>query len=191
MLFKSVHEYEPAEVDDGAEAEAPEAAAAPVLSAARQRLSKLRRERSEAEAEAQRARDAIGRLQSAIAATGPIESQIANLDASEANLIAQWSTAGGTFPVLDADRRRELEESLADAKNRAAGAARAIPHDGSRRVRRWHQAAAARGAIFAASMTADIAARSVAKVPSLAPSASRALTCPSRTTMVPAASRPM
>ena len=75
----------------------------------------------------QKAGDAIGRLQSYIAGPRPIESQIAQLNSAEAALIAKWSTAGGDFPKLDADRRHELEEALDDARNRAAGAQRAIP----------------------------------------------------------------
>jgi hypothetical protein len=112
------------------------------VSEGRRRLAKLLLERSEAEAAMQAARDAIGRLQGAVASPGPIESQIANLDASEANMIAQWSTAGGTFPVLDVDRRRELDEALSEAKNKAAGAARAIPINEAAMTRASNAAAA-------------------------------------------------
>jgi hypothetical protein len=43
------------------------------------------------------------------------------------NLIADWSTKGGAFPTLDAECRGELNEALAEARNKAAGAQRAIP----------------------------------------------------------------
>jgi hypothetical protein len=124
MRFKTVNDYQPdAEIDD-----APEAVAEAVLtSEARQRLAKLLSERSEANSEMLKAKDAIGRLQTAIASPGPIERDIAQLDSDEASLIAAWSTQGGNFPVLDADRRQALGEALAEAKNRASGAQRAIP----------------------------------------------------------------
>lgn len=124
MLFKSQHDYEP---DAGCD-DAPEAVAeAAPTSEARQRLRVLLAERSEAESAVQSARDAIGRLQGYINAPGPIEADLAALDSTEADQIAKWSTAGGPFPVLNADRRRALEESLGDARNKASGAQRAIP----------------------------------------------------------------
>src|SRR5271170_6529956 len=109
MLFQKT--YEPAEsLDDAPEAQA-QAQAKPT-SDARLRLAKLLAERSEAQTAVQSALDAINRLQGYVNAPGPIESEIAELDSAEAGLIAQWSTAGGPFPVLDADRRHDLEESL-------------------------------------------------------------------------------
>jgi hypothetical protein len=128
MLFKTVHDYQPdSGCDDGVEAMAENSAAAPApQSEARLRLAGLLRERSEAEAEAQKARDAIARLQDAIASPGPTEAQLAALDSSEASLIAAWSTSGGTFPTLDAARRHELEAALAECRTKAQGAQRAI-----------------------------------------------------------------
>lgn len=149
MLFKSNNEYDPdAGCDDAPEAVA-DAAPAP-QSEARLGLAKLLSERAEAQGEMEAARAAIGRLQGYVAAPGPIERDIAALDSAEAELIAQWSTSGGTFPTLDAERRHELEEALADARNKAAGAQRAIPALEAKFTRASNRAGAISHAISAA-----------------------------------------
>ena len=130
MRFKSQTDYEPdSELDDESEAAASEAAAvaeAAPLSEARMTLASLLRRREEALADQSAAREAIARLHQAIGGPAPIEAEIGALDSFEAELIAQWSTSAGEFPRLDAEKRHHLGEALADAKNKAAGAQRAI-----------------------------------------------------------------
>jgi hypothetical protein len=145
MLFKPVHEYAP---DAGCD-DAPEAVAAPALSEARTRLAKLLLERTECQSAMQAARDAIARLQAYITAPGQIERDIGELDSFEASLIAAWSSTGGAFPVLDADRRQALEEALSEARNKASGAQRAIPA---------LEAALTRASNAAAAISLDVAA---------------------------------
>jgi hypothetical protein len=127
MLFKS--EYAPRDdaPEAAAEAEAVAVAEAPRASDARRALASHIQRREETDADMRSPREALGRLNQAIAGPGPIEREILDLDSVEANLIAAWSTAGGDFPKLDAGRRHALEESLSEARNKAQGAQRAIP----------------------------------------------------------------
>jgi hypothetical protein len=148
MLFKSHYDAAAEAVDapDEAVAEGPPAP----QSEARRRLAKLLTERTEAESEAQRARDALARLQGAIASPGPLESQLAALDSDEASRIAAWSNAGGPFPTLDGERRHELEAALAECRTKAAGASRALPALQAEFMRASNKAAAIAGGVSAA-----------------------------------------
>jgi hypothetical protein len=142
MLFKSHYDA----VDEAVDVIQPhadlhEVPPAPV-SAARQRLAKLLGQRAEANAEMQRARDAIARLVKAQSLDQPFVAELQRLDAAESEALRLWSGDDGdaTPPAQDFERRAALERKIGECRSTAAAAQRAIPGLESEYTRASHRA---------------------------------------------------
>ena len=150
MKFRPVHEYAPNDAPEAVDEVVAEAA--PPLSEARRKLAKLLTERSEAQSESQRARDAIGRLQRAQTIVAPFEAELAQLSAAESEAYAPLVRPGrrrSPTPAPDCERREALTRKIAEAHASARAAASAIPSKEAEFTRASNRAAAIKGAVDA------------------------------------------
>jgi hypothetical protein len=88
------------------------------LTGSRRTLAELLDARDSGVAEAQTLTERIARLERAKAAVGPLEQQLAMLNAAESNAMLSWSEAddGSEPPLADAAKRQEIEAKLAGAR---------------------------------------------------------------------------
>jgi chromosome segregation ATPase len=95
---------------------------------ARAELARLIQRRDDANERLTAAKAALARLENAMAAEGRIAAELQALDLREARALSLWAAdiEGDAPPVLESDRRRELEARLAAAKATGAAARTAI-----------------------------------------------------------------